>query len=40
MLDWNDLALDFYRGLGAEALDAWTKMRLTGDALGALAEAG
>ena len=38
VLDWNALALDFYRGLGAEALDEWTKMRLTGDALAALAD--
>lgn len=38
VLDWNELALGFYRGLGAEALDEWTKMRLTGDALAALAE--
>ncbi len=38
VLDWNDLALDFYRGLGAESLDEWTKMRLTGSALTGLAE--
>jgi diamine N-acetyltransferase len=38
VLDWNRLALDFYRGLGAEALDDWTKMRLRGDALAELAE--
>ena len=38
VLDWNELALGFYRSLGAEALDEWTKMRLTGDALAALAE--
>ena len=37
VLDWNDLALDFYRALGAERLDEWTKMRLTGDALARLA---
>ena len=37
VLDWNELALDFYRGLGAEPLDEWTKMRLSGDALAALA---
>jgi len=38
VLDWNTLALDFYRGLGADALDEWTKMRLSGDAHGALAD--
>ena len=38
VLDWNELALGFYRSLGAEALDEWTKMRLTGAALAALAE--
>lgn len=38
VLDWNELALGFYRDLGAEALDEWTKMRLTGDALAALAD--
>ena len=38
VLDWNELALGFYRGLGAEPLDEWTKMRLTGDALAALAD--
>ena len=38
VLDWNTLALDFYRRLGAEGLDEWTKMRLSGDALAALAD--
>ncbi|WP_412069541.1 N-acetyltransferase family protein [Rubrivirga sp. IMCC43871] len=38
VLDWNALALDFYRRLGAESLDEWTKMRLSGDALAALAD--
>ncbi len=32
-LDWNDLALDFYDGLGAERLDQWRMLRLDGDAL-------
>ena len=36
VLDWNALAIDFYEGLGAEALDDWTKMRLSGDALARL----
>lgn len=38
VLDWNELALGFYRQLGAESLDEWTKMRLAGDALAALAD--
>jgi GNAT superfamily N-acetyltransferase len=41
VLDWNSLALDFYRGLGSEAMFEWTTHRLTGDALRRLAlEAG
>lgn len=38
VLDWNRLALDFYESLGAEPLNDWTKMRLTGDALAQLAD--
>ncbi len=33
VLDWNEPAIRFYRGLGAEALDGWTVYRLTGSAL-------
>ena len=33
VLDWNDLAIDFYRQLGAEPMGDWTIMRLTDDAL-------
>ena len=33
VLDWNDLALDFYHQLGAEPMSDWTTMRLTGNAL-------
>lgn len=33
VLDWNKLAIDFYRGLGAVALDEWTTFRVTGSAL-------
>ena len=36
VLDWNDLAIDFYRRLGARPLDDWTTFRLEGDALHAL----
>ena len=37
VLDWNEPAIRFYKRLGAEPLDAWTKYRLTGDALKRLA---
>jgi GNAT superfamily N-acetyltransferase len=33
VLDWNRPAIDFYRSLGAVAMDEWTVFRLTGDAL-------
>jgi GNAT superfamily N-acetyltransferase len=36
-LDWNELALGFYAGLGAERMDTWLTHRLTGDALARLA---
>jgi GNAT superfamily N-acetyltransferase len=40
-LDWNELALGFYRGIGARLMDEWTSLRLDGDALTRLAaEAG
>jgi GNAT superfamily N-acetyltransferase len=37
VLDWNLPSIDFYKGLGAIALDEWTTMRVEGDALSALA---
>jgi hypothetical protein len=37
VLDWNRLAIDFYMGLGAVAMDDWTTFRLTGPALQVLA---
>ena len=37
VLDWNETAHRFYRGIGAEAMDDWTVWRLTGDSLTALA---
>ena len=40
VLDWNTPAIDFYRALGAEFMDAWRTARLTGDALEQLAGAG
>ncbi|MEQ1725161.1 MAG: GNAT family N-acetyltransferase [Sphingopyxis sp.] len=36
VLDWNAPSIAFYRGLGAEPMDEWTVMRLSGDALDAL----
>ncbi|GLC23498.1 GNAT family N-acetyltransferase [Roseisolibacter agri] len=37
VLDWNAPAIGFYRALGAVAMDEWTVMRVTGDALERLA---
>ena len=37
VLDWNESAMQFYRSLGAEPIDDWTRYRLAGDALPALA---
>ena len=37
VLDWNESAIGFYRGLGAQPMDGWTVFRLTGDALTRLA---
>jgi GNAT superfamily N-acetyltransferase len=36
-LRWNDLALGFYRSLGAETMDEWITHRLVGDPLRRLA---
>ena len=36
VLDWNQLAIDFYESLGATPLSGWTTYRLTGDALAQL----
>jgi GNAT superfamily N-acetyltransferase len=36
-LDWNELALGFYRGLGAETMDEWITHRLVGEPLERLA---
>ncbi len=33
VLDWNTPAIDFYRSLGAQAQDEWTKFRLSGPPL-------
>ena len=37
VLDWNTPAIDFYRSVGAVPMAEWTTMRMTGDALPALA---
>ena len=37
VLNWNKPAIQFYSSLGAQPLDAWQTMRLTGEALEALA---
>jgi GNAT superfamily N-acetyltransferase len=38
VLDWNTPAIDFYRAMGAEFLDEWRNVRISGDALTQLAE--
>lgn len=38
VLDWNTPAVEFYRALGASFLDEWRNVRMTGDAIAALAE--
>ena len=38
VLDWNELAIDFYQRIGARPMNDWTVFRLTGDALEKLAE--
>ena len=40
VLDWNSPAIDFYRSLGATAMDEWTVHRISGPALAELAAAG
>ncbi len=37
VLDWNTPAIDFYRAMGAEFLDAWRNVRVSGEALQRLA---
>ncbi len=37
VLDWNDLAIGFYRRIGASPMDEWTTFRLTGSPLRELA---
>ena len=37
VLDWNEPAIQFYRGLGAQPMDEWTMFRVSGTALHELA---
>ena len=38
VLNWNEPAIRFYRGLGAKPMDEWTVYRLSGDAIARLAD--
>jgi GNAT superfamily N-acetyltransferase len=38
VLDWNELAISFYRRIGARSIDEWMTFRLTGPALKRLAD--
>jgi GNAT superfamily N-acetyltransferase len=40
VLDWNARAIEFYRSMGAEAMDEWTVNRVSGAALAKLAGRG
>ncbi len=40
VLEWNTPAIEFYESLGARLLTAWRTMRLEGEAIAQLAEAG
>ncbi len=39
VLDWNTPAIDFYRAMGAEFMDEWRNVRVSGEALARLAGA-
>lgn len=38
VLDWNELAISFYKSIGAVPMDEWTTFRMTGSALTELAK--
>jgi GNAT superfamily N-acetyltransferase len=38
VLDWNELAIGFYKSIGARPMDEWTVFRLTGGSIQALAQ--
>ena len=37
-LDWNEPSINFYKGLGAKALEDWTVYRVTGETLAEMAK--
>ncbi|MEP6551644.1 MAG: GNAT family N-acetyltransferase, partial [Gemmatimonadales bacterium] len=37
VLNWNEMAISFYKQIGAGPMDEWTTFRLTGDALSRIA---
>jgi GNAT superfamily N-acetyltransferase len=39
VLDWNTPAIDFYKAMGAEFMDEWRNVRISGEALDRLASA-
>ncbi|MBF2020169.1 MAG: hypothetical protein IGR93_08715 [Hydrococcus sp. C42_A2020_068] len=38
VLDWNDLAIDFYKSIGARILEEWRICRIAGDSISQLAD--
>jgi hypothetical protein len=38
VLNWNELAISFYKKMGATPMDDWTTFRLTGEPLARLAK--
>ncbi len=38
VLNWNELAINFYKQIGAKPMDDWTSFRLNGDALSQIAD--
>jgi GNAT superfamily N-acetyltransferase len=40
VLKWNELAISFYRQIGAKEMDEWTTFRLTGEALKRVGDTG
>lgn len=40
VLNWNELAISFYKQIGARHMDEWSTFRLTGDALARVASEG
>lgn len=40
VLDWNEPAIEFYRAMGAQFMDEWRDVRLSGNALNRLAGSG